>query len=218
MFRNRKGAISQNVLAVANFDLTFSYALAGWEGSAHDGKVLKDAICKGMPALNDRYYLADAGYALSKLCLTPYRGVRYHLKEWAKCNARPQSKEELFNLRHSSLRNVIERLFGVVKKRFPILVNMHSYPFQFQIALVLSCFMIHNFIRMNQGYDDEFDAWSDVDDEAGDDPEEPIAGIDEEQAITAGAGFRHDIAQHMWNDYQAELGDRAAAAAHQRHK
>ena len=32
-FRNRKKFLSQNVLAVANFDQTFSYALAGWEGS-----------------------------------------------------------------------------------------------------------------------------------------------------------------------------------------
>jgi len=45
--------------------------------------------------------------------LTPYRGVRYHLKEWAKGNLKPQNKEELFNLRYSKLRNVIERIFGV---------------------------------------------------------------------------------------------------------
>lgn len=31
-FRNRKGFLSQNVLGVAGFDLTFSYALGGWEG------------------------------------------------------------------------------------------------------------------------------------------------------------------------------------------
>lgn len=31
-FRNRKKFISQNVLGVANFDLTFSCALSGWEG------------------------------------------------------------------------------------------------------------------------------------------------------------------------------------------
>jgi hypothetical protein len=38
-FRNRKGFLSQNVLAVVNFDMTFSYCLAGWEGSAHDSQV-----------------------------------------------------------------------------------------------------------------------------------------------------------------------------------
>src|SRR6202007_1862249 len=42
-YRNRKGYLSQNVLAVCNFDMQFVYVLAGWEGSAHDGRVLQDA-------------------------------------------------------------------------------------------------------------------------------------------------------------------------------
>jgi hypothetical protein len=46
-FRNRKGFISQNVLAVCDFNLLFSYSLCGWEGSAHDGRVLDDAKDKG---------------------------------------------------------------------------------------------------------------------------------------------------------------------------
>jgi hypothetical protein len=36
-FRNHKGDLSQNVLGVVNFDITFTYALVGWEGSGHDG-------------------------------------------------------------------------------------------------------------------------------------------------------------------------------------
>lgn len=31
---------------------------------------------------------------------------------------RPQNREELYNLRHASARNVVERIFGVVKRRF----------------------------------------------------------------------------------------------------
>lgn len=42
-YRNRKSSISQNVLVACNFDMQFSYVLAGWEGSAHDGTVLRDA-------------------------------------------------------------------------------------------------------------------------------------------------------------------------------
>jgi hypothetical protein len=33
---------------------------------------------------------------------------------------RPETKEKLFNLRHSSARNVIERIFGVVQKKFKV--------------------------------------------------------------------------------------------------
>jgi hypothetical protein len=76
-FRNRKSVVSQNVLGVVNFDMTFSYVLAGWEGSAHDGRVLADAIEKNLFLPKDKYYLGDAGYALTQYCLTPYRGVRF---------------------------------------------------------------------------------------------------------------------------------------------
>ena len=81
-YRNRKGALSQNVLAVCGFDLQFSYILAGWEGSAHDARVLQDALSRGGFCVpTGRYYLADAGYANRLETLTPFKGVRYHLKE-----------------------------------------------------------------------------------------------------------------------------------------
>jgi hypothetical protein len=126
-FRNRKGFLSQNILAVVNFDMTIQYVLTGWEGSAHDGKVLLHALDTDFVIPNNRFYLGDAGYALTSYCLTPYRGVRYHLKEWRNSNEGPSNKEELFNLRHSSLRNVVERTFGVVKKRFGLLCTMNDH-------------------------------------------------------------------------------------------
>jgi hypothetical protein len=42
-YRNRKGTLSQNVLAVCNFEMEFLYILAGWEGSAHDRTVYRSA-------------------------------------------------------------------------------------------------------------------------------------------------------------------------------
>lgn len=82
-FRNRKGFISQNVLAACSFNHRFLYVMAGWEGSAHDGKVLQDALEKDFIVPDGKYYLADAGYGLTPKFLVPYRGIRYHLKEWA---------------------------------------------------------------------------------------------------------------------------------------
>ena len=80
-FRNRKGYILQNVLVACSFNLVFTYGLPGWKGSAHDGRVLSDAKTKGFEDPEGKYYLADAGYTLRKGCLTPYHGVRYHLRE-----------------------------------------------------------------------------------------------------------------------------------------
>jgi hypothetical protein len=43
-FRGRKDGTTQNVMAAVDFDLRFTYILAGWEGSAHDALILADAV------------------------------------------------------------------------------------------------------------------------------------------------------------------------------
>ena len=47
------------------------------------------------------------------------------------------TKEELFNLWHAQLRNVIERIFGVLKKRFQILQGAPQYEYIIQVGLNL---------------------------------------------------------------------------------
>ena len=43
-FRGRHKDTTQNVMAAVDFDMKFTYVLAGWEGSAHDALILADAI------------------------------------------------------------------------------------------------------------------------------------------------------------------------------
>jgi len=85
-YRNRKGGITQNVLAASDFDLKFIYLLSGWEGSAADSRVFEYARRKDLAIPQGCYYLADAGFPLCDALMTPYRGKRYHLKEWARGN------------------------------------------------------------------------------------------------------------------------------------
>ncbi|EME87160.1 uncharacterized protein MYCFIDRAFT_44622, partial [Pseudocercospora fijiensis CIRAD86] len=56
---------------------------------------------------------------------------------------------ELFNLRHSSLRNVVERTFRVLKMRFKVLrdTNRPTFNTDTQVALVYSLVCLCNFIR-----------------------------------------------------------------------
>jgi hypothetical protein len=60
--------------------------------------------------------------------MPPYRGVRYHLSEYGPRNL-PSNDRELFNLRHSSLRVIVERAIGALKNRWRILDNkpFHTY-------------------------------------------------------------------------------------------
>jgi hypothetical protein len=71
-------------------------------------------------------------------------------------NFRPRNSKELFNLRHSSLRNAIERIFGVLKKRFKVLTQQLEDPFEIQVQLVKAVCCWHNIIRVTGG-DDLFD-------------------------------------------------------------
>ncbi|KAK4403077.1 Clp protease adapter protein ClpF, chloroplastic [Sesamum angolense] len=109
-YRNRKGQISVNVLGVCNMEGKFIYALSGWEGSAANGRVLRDAIHRptGLKVPTGNYYLCDNRYNNVEGFLTSYCGVRYHLKEWGRGCGGPQTARELFNLRHGSARNIIE--------------------------------------------------------------------------------------------------------------
>ena len=45
-FRGCKDGTTQNVLTAISFDLKFTYVLAGWEGNAHDSRVLNDAFAR----------------------------------------------------------------------------------------------------------------------------------------------------------------------------
>ena len=82
---NRKGQISQNVLAVYDLEMNFLYVLAGWEGSACDGWVFQSACDLDFTVLAGHYYLADTGL---DVLLLPYCGVWYHLKEWGQASTR----------------------------------------------------------------------------------------------------------------------------------
>jgi hypothetical protein len=88
VYRNRKGFVSQNCLFACDFDLNFTYALTGWEGSATDARVYEDACSFNFHTPPEKYFLDDAGYPLRPGLLVPYRNVRYHLAEWGRASTR----------------------------------------------------------------------------------------------------------------------------------
>ncbi|KAG8366070.1 hypothetical protein BUALT_Bualt17G0037700 [Buddleja alternifolia] len=97
-YRGRKSDPTQNVLVACTFDLKFTYILPGWEGSASDSGILKDALTREHDRLfvpQGKYYFVDAGYQLKSGFLAPFRGTRYHLKEYS--IHEPQNPRELFN-------------------------------------------------------------------------------------------------------------------------
>lgn len=209
-WRNRKGFYSQNVLFVCDFDLNFVFVQPGHEGSGNDNHVLRGAVRNGFQVPENHYYLADGGYSkLNRRLLVPYQKTRYHLRETAAAAQRPRNKEELFNLRHASLRNCIERLNGIMKKRWRILDEgpPPNFKIKQQMLFIWALCGLHNFTqsRGQTVADDELvlgavdtsAAEADVDVDVDVDMTAELQPLIDSQMLL----FRDNLAQEMWQDY-----------------
>lgn len=199
-YRTRKNEIATNVLGVCSQDMQFIYVLTGWEGSAADGRVLRDAIsrrnCLAVP--RGCYYLVDAGYANCDGFLAPFRGQRYHLNDWSDRH-QPTTAEELFNMKHSTARNVIERLFGLLKNRWGILRSPSYYPIKIQNRIIMACCLLHNFIRQEMGgYHGEGEGGGHLKNNEVDVDEELVTVIEPSNEWTT---FRKNLAVNMFNTW-----------------
>ena len=105
-----------------------------------------------------KFYLVDSGYPNRTGYLAPYKGTKYHLPEFQN-GPMPKGIKETFNYAHSSLRNVIERSFGVLKMKWRILKYLPSYPMPKQSKIITVCIGIHNFIGQSALEDTDFDAF-----------------------------------------------------------
>ncbi|XP_024634373.2 uncharacterized protein [Medicago truncatula] len=163
-FIGRKGYATQNIMAVCDWNMCFTFVLAGWEGTAHDARVFDQALTNAN--LNfphpppGKYYLVDSGYPTPIGYIGPYRCERYHLPEFRRSNGFA-NHNEVFNYYHSSLRCTIERTFGVWKNRFAILRRMPKFKFETQVQIVVATMAIHNFIRRKAENDMDFNVYED---------------------------------------------------------
>jgi hypothetical protein len=130
---------------------------------------------------------------------------------------RPANYQELFNLRHSSLRNAIERIFGVCKRRFKLMVVAPQYSISTQAKIPAALAALHNFIRI---VDPDDDAQDGEDNEGSSSSAQSITHSNLMEVNQAHLGHfisqaekiradkqRDDIAKAMWNDYQRVLDE-----------
>ncbi|KAL6880595.1 hypothetical protein ACP4OV_012160 [Aristida adscensionis] len=205
-YTDRHGYTSQNVMAVCDFNMRFTFVLAGWPGSVHDMRVFNDAMHKyGHKFPHQKYYLVDSGYANRQGYLAPYKGTKYHLPEF-RMGPVPRGKKELFNHRHSSLTNVIERTFGVLKMKWRILEKVPSFPVRKQSKIIIAYMPLHNFIRENAAMDRDFDLCDIEEVEALYDPLDTVSvnqnaeGQEDDKDMNA---FREQIATALYNSVQS---------------
>lgn len=132
--------------------------------------------------------------------MAPFRRTRYHLQDFRGEGRDPQNKNELFNLRHSSLRNVIERIFGIFKSRFLIFKSAPPFPFKTQAELVLACAGLHNFLRKHCRSDAFPEQVMETSNEQVNFEETGNFGVLESQQREYANNWRDTIASNMWAD------------------
>jgi hypothetical protein len=77
------------------------------------------------------HLIRDSGYACTPFLLTQY--------------AAPSNEpERRFNVAHKKSRCVIERFFGMVKRRFPALFFEIRMPPKRACRVIMACFILHN--------------------------------------------------------------------------
>uniref|UniRef100_A0A803L6V7 DDE Tnp4 domain-containing protein n=1 Tax=Chenopodium quinoa TaxID=63459 RepID=A0A803L6V7_CHEQI len=158
------------------------------QSSAHDMRVLLNALSRpnGFRVPRGNYYFVDAGYTNCEGFLAPYRGQRYHLKEWT--NQQPESAEEFYNMKHARVRNVIERCFGLLKGRWSILRSPSFFPIRTHGRIVMACCLLHNLIRKFMPTDDiNEDELNESDDDSESDSD------DEREFITSGMFYFFEL-------------------------
>jgi hypothetical protein len=122
----------------------------------------------------------------------------------------PANPQELFNLRHASARNIVERIFGILKNRFAILRHNPNLDVDTQAEIPPALAAIHNFIREYDGEELEDLLHQDDADRATESSHHEATGdLAQGPARTAerkAADTRRDrIANEMWHQYKAEL-------------
>lgn len=153
MYRNRKGYFSINTQAVCDADLNICSIVARWPGSVHDSTIFNNSLLKVRLENNyeDVYILGDSGYACKKYLLTPLLNPT-------------TAAEENYNESHIKTRNVVERLFGVYKKRFPALAFGLRTKVETVLQIIVATAVLHNIANnLRDIIDDENDVMEDFD-------------------------------------------------------
>eukprot|EP00102_Acyrthosiphon_pisum_P019201 XP_016656411.1 PREDICTED: putative nuclease HARBI1 isoform X3 [Acyrthosiphon pisum] len=134
-FRNRKGWFSLNVQTVVSAKLKIMDIVVRWPGSTHDSTIFSRSKINNDLHVEQKWgnslIVADSGYANTKHIVTPFLN--------------PQAgPENLYNESQIRTRNPVERCYGVLKRRFPVL----SLGMRLQISniqnVIIACSVLHN--------------------------------------------------------------------------
>lgn len=133
-YRGRDGKFSINVQTVCNAELKIMDIVSRWPGAVHDQTIFNNSALKArfeQGRMGNLVLLGDSGYALTNYLMTPFLHPR-------------TPAENLYNEAHIRTRNIVERSYGVWKRRFPVLANKLRLKLERVEAVIVACAVLHN--------------------------------------------------------------------------
>ncbi|KAE9540774.1 hypothetical protein AGLY_004019 [Aphis glycines] len=142
LYRNRKGWMSLNVQIVCGPKMQIFDLVCRWPGSVHDSKIYNNSCVKLLIESNALFghLIGDSGYPQSKFLYTP------------KLNPITVAENKYIKS-HIKIRNIIERVKGVLKSRFRCLGRKLRTKLQISTLIIISCDILHNVALLTYNLD-----------------------------------------------------------------
>nr|XP_021195845.1 putative nuclease HARBI1 isoform X1 [Helicoverpa armigera] len=134
VYRNRKSYFSINVQAVVGPQTEFLDIVARWAGSTHDSRIfqMSRVYMKYTQGVLNGKLVGDSGYPTLPFMLTPIRPT-------------PEDPPQIrYNRAQIKTRNIVERTFGIWKRRFPCLSKGLGNKLQTVSLIIVACAVLHN--------------------------------------------------------------------------
>lgn len=133
-YRNRKGWFSINVQTICAANLKIQNIVARWPGASHDQTIFNNSKIKMELERGDfRNFIivGDSGYRNTSYLATPLLNCTTDI-------------EALYNESQIRTRNAVERSYGVLKRRFPVLSMGMRVKLKTVEAIIVACAVLHN--------------------------------------------------------------------------
>ncbi|XP_063405555.1 putative nuclease HARBI1 [Mytilus trossulus] len=132
---NRKSFHSVILQAVCLQDMKISNYFAGFPGSVHDSRVLRqsDLWDEANMACGQNHILGDGAYPIKTWLMTPYRNT-----------GNLTQIQKRYNAAHSATRSIIERVFAMLKGRFRRLRYIEVQQIKTVNEIMITCCVLHN--------------------------------------------------------------------------
>ena len=147
-FVNRRQFYSINFQAVCDSDAFITNIVARWPGLTRDSRIFENSSIAGKlrDGVLDGILLGDSGYACRTYLLTPI--------------LKPKNAGEVhYNTAYRGTRCIIERCFGLLKRRFPRLHLGLRTALANSLVIIVATTVLHNFslIHREQDFDEDIE-------------------------------------------------------------